>query len=147
MKKFVSLLLALVICLTALALPYFPIGCGATQKTAPAPEAAPEAAPAPERAPEAAPVPEAAPAPEAAPEAEENPLEDATEAITVWFNDTAYELLPGVTSVPEDLGEQLGEVTSSDGRDLTGCSVFAAVESEDIYVEVPEGYLRGMKTE
>ena len=52
-----------------------------------------------------------------------------------------------MTAVPEDLGEQLGEVQSSDGRDLNGCRVYAVLESEDIYVEVPEGYLRGVKTE
>ena len=80
-------------------------------------------------------------------EAEEAPIEDVTEVITVWFDDAAYELQPGVTAVPEDLGEQLGEVKSSDGRDLTGCKVYAVLESEDIYVEVPEGYLRGVKTE
>lgn len=135
--------LALVICLTALALPYFPVGCGSSSHETAAP--APEAAPAPQ-APSAA--PEEAPAPEAAPEEavpESAPTADSTETVTVWFADAAYELQSGVLEAPEDLGEPLGEVETSDGRDLNGCLIFAVLESEDIYVQVPEGYLRGEK--
>lgn len=132
--------LALVLCLTALVLPYFPMGCGsATEEAAPSVEEAPAAKQ--EAAIEETPAEEAPMADAVEPE------ESKAEAVTVWFDDTAYEIQHGVTAIPEDLGEQLGEVLSSDGRDLTGCRVYAALESEDIYVEAPEGYLRGVKTE
>lgn len=137
--------LALVLCLTALALPYFPIGCGsATEEAALAVEEAPAAKQ--EAVMEEMPAAEEAPAEEAL-VADKTDTEELKEVVTVWFNDAAYELQSGVTATPEDLGEQLGEVLSSDGRDLTGCRVYAVLESEDVYVEAPEGYLRGVKTE
>ena len=77
----------------------------------------------------------------------EAPAADSAEVITVWFQDAAYELQPGVKSIPEDIGEELGVVEQSDGRNLVDCKVFAVLESEDIYVEVPEGYLRGVLVE
>lgn len=149
--------LALVLCLTALALPYFPIGCGSSTGTV-APEAAPEA---PAEMPEMEEMKQETAAAEEAPAAKA-PMEDAMakpetegaknnaapmEAITVWMGGIAYELLPGVKAIPEDLGKELGEVEQSDGRELTGCRVFAALESGGIYVEVPEGYLLGEMTD
>ena len=131
--------LALVICLTALALPYFPVGCGSSTETA-APEAAPEAPAAKLEIPM-----EETPAEECAPEAEEAPTADVTEAITVWMDGIGYEIQPGVREIPEDLGEELGVVEKSDGRPLDGCKVFAAPENGGIYVEVPEGYLLGLE--
>ena len=133
--------LALVICLTALALPYFPVGCGSSTETA-APEAAPEAPAAVEK--QEIPM-EEAPAEECMPEAEEAPAADVTEVITVWMGGIGYEIQPGVREVPEDLGKELGMVEKSDGRPLDGCKVFAALESGGIYVEVPEGYLLGLE--
>ena len=151
--------LALVICLTVLALPYLPVGCGAKEEAAKteAPAEAPaetpaEAAPAP---PAERPAAEEAPAESAKEESrnegasggyttDEMPPEKLQEAITVWLDGQAYELLRGVVEQPVDLGEELGAVERSDGRNLKGCRVFAVVESEYVYVEVPEGYLRGI---
>lgn len=136
--------LALVVCLTAIALPYFPIGCGSSTE-APAmaepPAATQEAAPmenAVKEESKAEEVKKEEPKEETRPENEEGKSE---EVVSVWFRDVRYELQPGVVEKLQDLGEPLGEVEASDGRDLTGCRIFAVPASEDLYVETPEGFV------
>lgn len=146
--------IALVLCLTAIALPYFPIGCGSSTE-APASTEEP-AAQAPAEMEGA--VKEEAKTEEAAPQEEpkkEEAMADTTqeneentsEVVSVWFREVRYELQSGVVEQPRDLGEQLGEVHASDGRDLTGCRVFAVLESEDLYVETPEGWMLAIRAE
>lgn len=128
--------IALVLCLTVAALPYLPMGCGAAEE-APATEEAAEAPAAEEET-----VMEQTPAEEAP--AEES---ESTEAVSVWFQGRRYELQADMQPQPENLGEELGVVEDSDGRDLIGCRIFAVPDSEDIYVELPEGYAYGQYVE
>ncbi len=133
--------IALVLCLGVVALPYFPVGCGAVEQAPAALVETPEETPAE--------TPAEAPAMEETAEEECAPLEEPKDApqevVTVWVNDVAYELTVQI-EWPEDLGEELGVVKTCDGRDLIGCKVFAVPDSEDIYVEVSEGvYLRGVR--
>ena len=147
--------IALVLCLGVLALPWLPMGCGAAQ----APEMAP-AASAPESAPMESPAdfPIADEAP--AEEPMEPPKQDAVseeapegagtypeEQVSILFDGLWYELHSPPLELPEDLGDELGVVEESDGRDLAGCPVYAAADSEDLYVRLPEGYLRAVPTD
>ena len=128
--------LALVLCLTVLALPYFPMGCGAKEE-------APAETPAETPAERPAETPAETPAEEPAAEPEEAPQE----VVTIWFADVSYEIQDAVEA-PEDLGELLGQVQASDGRDLTGCNVYASADSEMIYVEAQIGeYLCAIKAQ
>ena len=136
--------IALVLCLTAIALPYFPIGCGSSTE-------APAMAEPPAATEEAAPREETFVEETTAEEAKkEEPMEDAKtesgegeseEVVSIWFRDVRYELQPGVVEDPGDLGEAVGEVQASDGRDLTGCRVYAVLDSEALYVQTPEGLM------
>ena len=119
--------LALVLCLTVLALPYFPMGCGAKEE-------APAETPAETPAERPAETPAETPAEEPASEPEEAPQE----VVTIWFADVSYEIQDAVEA-PEDLGELLGQVQASDGRDLTGCNVYTSADSEMVYVETQTG--------
>lgn len=120
--------IALVLCLGIAALPYFPIGCGAAEESAVTTETA-------EAVTESTVKEECVEEETAAEEAE-----DAKEAVTIWLAGKAYELQPGVLEQPGDLGEELGLVEESDGRDLSGCVVYAVQDSDDVYVLAPEGY-------
>ena len=131
--------IALVLCLGMVALPYFPVGCGSSMAPA---EMAPAETPAE--------TPAEAPAVTEEASVEETPALDAEaqeeakgesglqEVITVWFEDEAYEV-GSTCEFPADLGEELGVVQASDGRDLTGNRVFAALDLGGIYVEIEEG--------
>lgn len=133
--------IALVLCLGIVALPYFPMGCGSSMEMAPTeiPAQTPAETPA-ERPAEEAPAEEEAVEQESAAEApkEETQQDQAPEeVVTVWFADVSYEVLYQA-EVPEDLGELLGEVQASDGRDLSGHRVFAASDADHIYIEIGE---------
>jgi len=139
---------ALMICLTAISLPYFPVGCGAAEQAPAAEEEAPATEiPAEEAVEEEAPTEEAPM--EEMPEQEEAPAEepDIQEVVSVFFEGNRYELQSGVVEAPEDLGEELGVVEASDGRNLTNCRIYAVLDSEDIYVETPEGLMYAKLTE
>jgi len=152
-KKWASLAacLVLIVSLSALVLPYFPMGCGASmqkEEAAAAPEAPAameEAAPEMEEAPaedqmkmestteESAPVEEEAPA-EAAPEGsgalDTVPESEGASVFTVC--DTIYYLSDWVGApeeTPRDLGDYLGDVTDADDPALIGCPVYAEAYS------------------
>ena len=134
--------LALVLCLTVLALPYFPMGCGTKEE---APAEAPAETPAETPAERPAETPAETPAEAPAEEAEQEAAPQ--EVVTVWFADTAYEVQQ-IVEAPEDLGELLGQVQASDGRDLIGCNVYAAAAHDEIYVETETGeYLSAVKAQ
>lgn len=149
--------MALVLCLSVLALPYLPTGCGSSEAPADAPAAAaPEAmepGDPPMELPADRPVAEEAPAETPMEEhAEESPAEAVTdkeegapeERVSILFEGQWYELQSPVSELPEDLGEELGMVEASDGRDLNGCLIYAVVGSEDLFVRLPEGYARAI---
>lgn len=132
--------IALVVCLAAISLPYFPMGCGAAKQAPAAKEEAPAAEESVLETPaEEAPMEEA---PEEEP-TEEAPALDAEpgEVVSVFFDGRRYELQPGIVDAPDNLGETLGVVEESDGRDLTGCTIYAMAGSENIYVWTPEGLM------
>lgn len=140
--------LALVLCLTVFALPYFPMGCGAAKEAPAESSAIPAETPAetPAEAPAERPAEESA-------EEESGVKEEAKEdqmpeeVVTVWFADVAYEIQQTVEK-PADLGELLGHVQASDGRDLAGCKVYASETPERIYVETETGeYLCGIQVQ
>lgn len=135
--------LALVICLTALALPYLPIGCGSsssgnTTETAMPPEAAQDAVV--EEAPaEAEEIPETEdavseetapedtdPAEGEAPKQNDNGTAQALCQLvvrsTIYYLDESV-VLPGET--PANLGEYIGDVTAADDAALVGCKANA----------------------
>ena len=136
--------LAVVICLTALALPYFPMGCGSSMQKGSADmavtmENASEAAEAEEKpmedlaAGEAAPVEEEAPAetPAMSPETEEKLEQDVTAEKTMtkfvvcgtyYYLERQY-FVP-LDTPPRELGEELGTVSAADLPDLVGCTVY-----------------------
>lgn len=153
----VAACMALVLCLSVLALPYLPIGCGASQAPADAPAAtAPEAmepGEAPMEFPADRPTADEAPAEKPMEEpAEESSAEAVTdeespapeERVSILFEGQWYELQSPVSELPKDLGEELGMVEASDGRDLNGCLIYAVVDSEDLFVRLPEGYARAI---
>lgn len=152
-KKWVSLAacLVLVVSLSALVLPYFPMGCGSSKESAMEECAAPAAAekekaeaPA-EEAPavqeeakmesvteESAPVEEEAPAAEAAPEAETGAMDQVSEGrgvtqltvcSTIYYTQLVEEAY--VDGKPAALGEYIGDVTESDDESLIGSAVYA----------------------
>ena len=153
-KKWVSLAacLVLIVSLSALVLPYFPMGCGSSKETATEECAAPAAAekekaeaPA-EEAPavqeeakmesateESAPVEEEAPV-EEAPEAEAGVMDQIPEGhgVTQLTVCSTIYYLPDVLledayidGKPGSLGEYIGDVTDSDDESLIGCAVYA----------------------
>lgn len=151
--------LALVLCLTALALPYLPMGCGSAKSEAPMADASganekadtTEAA-APEETPE---TPADAPAPE--PEENDGGVEKTMTKFVVCG--TYYYLRPQYTTPldqpPRELGEELGIVTSADLPELVGCTVYKeqysavfdryAVDgqavTQNVWVKTAEGYV------
>ena len=135
--------IALVLCLGVFALPYFPMGCGAAKETAPAETPAECPAEPPEETPAEAPAEEPAEAPteteeeKFSPEEENQETENIDEVVTVWVSDVSYEIC-GQVEAPADLGEVIGTVQASVGRDLTGCTVFAAAEDGAIYIQIEE---------
>lgn len=167
--------LALVICLTALALPYLPIGCGSSSKdsteTAMPPdmqqdatieEAPAEAEPeteeetasgetAPEDSPEGAPADTEDTCPEEKIETSQALCQLVVQS-TIYYLDESV-VLPGET--PSNIGEYIGDITSSDDTTLTGCKAYAmsgtvwfsnhAVDGQsvpaEIYVDSPDGWL------
>jgi hypothetical protein len=135
--------IALVLCLGVFALPYFPMGCGAAKETAPAEIPAECPAETPAETPAEAPAEEPAEAPteteeeKFSPEEENQETENIDEVVTVWVSDVSYEIC-GQVEAPADLGEVIGTVQASDGRDLTGCTVYEAAEDGTIYIQMEE---------
>ena len=149
-KKWVSLAacLALIVSLSALVLPYFPMGCGSSKESTTEECAAPaekEKAEAPaEEAPameeeakmeaateESAPVEEEAPA-DGTPEAETGVMDQIPEGhdvtqltvcSTIYYTQLVQEAY--VDGKPAALGEYIGDVTESDDESLIGCAVYA----------------------
>ena len=151
--------LALVLCLTALALPYFPIGCGSAKSEAPMADAsgANEKADTTEMASPAEKPEVSAEEPEM-PAAEEN--DGAEKSMTKFVVcGTYYYLQPQFTTPldqpPRELGEELGTVTSADLPELVGCTVYKeqysavfdryAVDgqavTQNVFVKTAEGYV------
>lgn len=131
--------IVLVICLGALVLPYLPMGCGSSSETAETETVTTTTESIKQES-----------VTEETAEAEEKTEEtvESEEVVSVWFREQRYELEKGPFELPEDLGDELGVVKASDGRDLTGCRIFSAgEETEDIYVETPEGYWYAVKAE
>ena len=150
-KKWASLAacLVLIVSLSVLALPYFPMGCGASVKTEEAPAAMEESAAAPEaetqentkaEAPaEETPVKEEALEEEAAVEEPTGDVPDqeagTSDSVTAdqgeadWFVvcDTLYYVDAVLTGeeMPRDAGDYLGDVTDAAEEELLGCSVYA----------------------
>lgn len=133
--------IALVLCLATFALPYLPMGCGSAgaPKTESVTTTTTESTEAESRAEETEECVKEESAVEESAEMEEDKA-DGQEVVSVWFMDRRYELQKGPFPQPEKMGEQLGEVKSSDGRDLTGCLIFATDEEHAVYVQTPEGY-------
>ena len=135
--------IALVLCLGIVALPYFPMGCGAAKESAPAeapaetPAEMPAETPAEPHAEEPAEAPAEPEEGKLSPDEETQETESLEEVVTVWVCDKSYEVC-GRVEAPADLGETIGMVQASDGRDLTGCAVFAAAEEGMIYVQIEE---------
>ena len=128
---------ALVLCLATFALPYLPMGCGSAG--APKTESVTTTTTEESKAEETEEFVKEESAVEESAEMEEDKTE-LQEVVSVWFMDRRYELQKGPFPQPEKMGEQLGEVKSSDGRDLTGCLIFATDEEHAVYVQTPEGY-------
>ena len=153
--------LALVLCLTALALPYLPMGCGSAKSEAPMADTsgANEKADVTE---------EAAPAetPELPAEEPEAPVENdgGVEKTMTKFVvcGTYYYLQPqyatSLDEPPEELGEELGTVTSADLPELLGCTVYKEQNSavfdryavdgqavtQNVWVRTADGYVRAV---
>lgn len=134
--------LVLVVCLTTLALPYFPKGCGASSESdagSYARSGDQNEAPA-----------EAADAAGMSEETEEDAIEGAdmpaaygAEPLRFAVDGAVYELqsdapIP-LETPPEDLGSVQGVVSASDWEELLGCTVYAAADGA-VYVETAEGY-------
>lgn len=135
-KKWASLAatLALVISLGLLALPYFPMGCGAGSPN----QNLTSSSAAPEEAPETASPNEAAAAPQETDQDTadvETPVTDqgqTTAKTTVVCGGTIYYLnetvvLPGQT--PANLDREVGTVTQSSDESLVGCTVYATTDA------------------
>ena len=157
--------IALVICLATVALPYFPIGCGASKSEAPAASQETMEEPATEEAILDEAIPEEEPMEPPMEEPAEEPAADASHDVTgtdmVVYGGTYYYLnydivLPGQT--PANLGEALGVTETANRDDLVGCKVYAvqyatwygnhAVNGvsvpNQIYVETADGFVYGM---
>lgn len=148
-KKWGSLAacLALVLSLTVLALPYFPIGCGASKESVRAEEEIMEETAAEENR-------EESKAEVTVEEETEETLEEAPAdaeqgetLLSIWFQGQRYALLPSsVTAEPEDLGQLLGTVERWDGKNVTGqelagSEVYAVTSQEErIYVKTGTDY-------
>lgn len=124
--------LALVLCLTAVALPYFPRGCGAATETAATEDLVAESTVSEEPQNDQA----------APPESVESEIETITEGYTVqiliagrWYEKTG-ELLP---ELPEGLTE-LGLVEETTDPALMECAVFESEDPASVYVKTEEGY-------
>ncbi len=134
--------LVLVVCLTTLALPYFPVGCGAASESA-----ANGAARSADQNEKTAVAADEAGMPEttadSAEEDAEKPAAYAASPVCFEVDGAAYELrsdepVPPETP-PEDLGSVQGVVTASDWEELLGCTVYTAADGA-VYVETAEGY-------
>lgn len=134
--------LALVLCLTAVALPYFPMGCGSSASMS-------ENAVSGETKEEAIQdgvydsQEDVAETPATAPEATEKETETVEDQETVeilvdgqWYACTG-ELL---TQTPEDLGAALGTVEETTDPELMECLMYASGVQDRIYVKTDEGY-------
>lgn len=144
--------LALVLCLTAVALPYFPMGCGSSM--APSSETA-ETAPAEVETPGAA--PEDAVMETPTEEQEPAAVEDRVEfegMVQVEVCGAVYRLCEQepLEDAPDDLGAYLADVTGSGEDSLMGCPAYAVLEESSasgsaesaparIYVQSPDGWL------
>lgn len=147
--------LALVLCLTAVALPYFPRGCGSSMapstETAEAPPAAAEV-----ETPNAAPGDAVMETP--AEESAGAELEDRVEsqsAVQVEVCGAIYGLWEQepLEDAPDNLGAYLADVTGSGDDSLMGCPAYAAAEDggsasgsagsvpERIYIRTSDGWL------
>lgn len=120
--------LAVLLCLSALALPYFPMGCGSSESSGMT-EAVQDAGPEAEEAP-------AAEEPAEAPQAQ------------VVFRNTVYHVEARYSGAEAEtvLGDYLGTVEDGDEAEWIGCKVYrcqAEAEAPDdaILVETGDGYL------
>lgn len=162
--------LALIVSLSALALPYFPMGCGSSNAN----ESASSDTAMPEMNEESSVVEAETPAEEApaeveSPTGEEAAVEDSVEAgepeldqaagtTRVTVCSTVYYIKIGVTldgQKPGNVGEYLADVTDSNDEALIGCPVYAVMYTtwysnyavdgqsvpQDIYIDGPDGWL------
>lgn len=133
--------LALVLCLTAVALPYFPIGCGSSAPSSESamPEEEKKETMQDEMHSGQAPA-EDAPA-EEAPETVEMEKEADEERVEIFVGGQWYaraaELL---AQTPEDLGADLGAVEESTDPALMEYPVYASGAPDVVYVKTSEGY-------
>jgi len=153
--------IVLVISLATVALPYLPIGCGASKSEAPTASQETMEEPAMEDAAVEEVIPEEFPMEEPAAEAETDFSHYETGTDMVVYGGTYYYLnndivLPGQT--PANLGEELGVTEAANREHLTGCKVYAvqyatwygnhAVNGvsvpNQIYVETADGFVSGM---
>ena len=153
--------IVLVISLATVALPYLPIGCGASKSEAPMATQESMEEPTMEDAAVEEAIPEEFPMEEPAAEAETESSHYETGTDMVVYGGTYYYLnydivLPGQT--PANLGEELGVTEAANREHLTGCKVYAvqyatwygnhAVNGvsvpNQIYVETADGFVYGM---
>lgn len=138
--------LAVAVCLTALALPYFPSGCGASsENTEDYSRSAPDENEAAYEEETAAEGRDSAAAYDADAGGTTESPSDAEAGIRFAVDGVWYEIAPGLEAPlsgrPEDLGSVRGIVTEADWEELDGCTVYAAGGgSQAVYVQTADGY-------